>query len=557
MRKSKIFLGLVINVIIFAGVDACFADVLTQFQQAAAYRDDGYFDKAEELYKKVITENPGTNNALKAQKELVLLSLRMQYHVQSTINDQAVLGKLIADFSANSNLPAALYEIADEYGKVRRHEKAKSLYQQIIQQYLGSVYAAKARLGIPKTDIRALIEVKSDQAAKAAIEKFISDYSNSPHIAESLHDIAFQWRWSKNFAEAIRTYQYVVDHWPTAEYGMWSQMGVAKANVESGNFDAVKPALSKLIQNYSGNSGLPEALERIAIQYRKASKFAEAKALYQKIVQIDPNSSFGGRAKVKAVEMNILSDVAAGKDTAVSAAVDNLLANFAGNQAVADALRDVAWEYDEELGKYQQAKAIYQKIIDRYPDNYRASKALIEITKGQILELVKAGQDDKVLPEIDKLVATYPNHAFLPDTLCQIASNYYKKASQPDSNQPNIIYFRKAAEIYEKVINELPASRSFLPRACCYAGDCYRELGEYENAIKSYQKVIDTYPTCDMAWNALFMVGQTYQQIGKLGIIQKSEADAQTKAAFEQLLAKYPDCKVAAIAQNWLSSQVK
>ena len=531
----------------------CLADVSAQLQRAAEYKDSGCYNQADELYNKIVSENPGTDNALKAQKELVLLSLKTKYDVQSNANEQTALDKLTADFAANPNLPAALYEIAVQYGKDRKYEKAKSLYQRIIQQYPSSPYAIKSQMDIPKTDIMELVVSKRDSAAKTAIEKFISDYSQSSYIAEALHDIAYQWRWSKNFEEAIKTYQYVVDHWPTNEYGMWSQMGVAKSNVEAGNYDAAKPALDKLVQNYAGHPGLAEALERIALQYRKAGKFAEAKGLYQKIVQTDPNGVFGGRGRVKISEMDVLSTIVYGNDAAAETAINSFIVNFAGDAAVPAALTDIAWEY-EKAGKYQQAKNVYQKIIECYPDNFRAGKAFIEITKGQILELIKAGQDDKISSEVDKLVAAYPNHAFLPDALCQIADGYYNKATQ-DSKQPND-YFCKAEAIYQKVIDTLPASRNFVPRACCRTGDCYRELREYEKSINYYHKVINDYPTYGMAWSVLFEVGHNYQRMGESGVISKSEANVKTKAAYEQLLAKYPDCKAATAAQNWLLQQV-
>jgi len=531
----------------------CLADVSAQLQRAAEYKDSGCYNQADELYNKIVSENPGTDNALKAQKELVLLSLKTKYDVQSNANEQTALDKLTADFAANPNLPAALYEIAVQYGKDRKYEKAKSLYQRIIQQYPSSPYAIKSQMDIPKTDIMELVVSKRDSAAKTAIEKFISDYSQSSYIAEALHDIAYQWRWSKNFEEAIKTYQYVVDHWPTNEYGMWSQMGVAKSNVEAGNYDAAKPALDKLVQNYAGHPGLAEALERIALQYRKAGKFAEAKGLYQKIVQTDPNGVFGGRGRVKISEMDVLSTIVYGNDAAAETAINSFIVNFAGDAAVPAALTDIAWEY-EKAGKYQQAKNVYQKIIECYPDNFRAGKAFIEITKGQILDFVKAGQDDKVSPEIDKLVAAFPNHAFLPDALCQIAENYYKKASQIEGPQRRD-YFQKAAEIYERIINVLSESRNCVPQACYYAGDCYRELREYAKAIQCYQKVVDSYPTYGMAWSALFEVGYSYQQMTGAGLILKSEADAKAMAAYEQLLAKYPDCKAASAARSWLSRQ--
>jgi tetratricopeptide (TPR) repeat protein len=556
MLKKNLFVHLVLFTLVFSGLaNKCLADAAAQLQQAAEYKDNGYYNQAEETYKKIVSENPGTDNALKAQKELVFLYLDKKYNVQNTTEDQTAVSKLIADFAKNKNtqLPAVLNKIADQYGKERKYERAKNLYQKIITDFPNSPYAAKSRLDIPKTDIMELVISKRETAAKAAIEKLIADYSDSPYIAETLHDIAYQWRWSKNFAEAIKTYQYVVDHWPNDEYGMWSQMGVAKSNVEVGNFDAAKPALDKLIQNYSKHPSLAEALERIAIQYRKANKFAEAKALYQKIVQIDPNNIFGNRGKVKTTEMDILPAIVAGNDTAAGTAIDNLLTNFATNTAVPAAMTDIAWEY-EKVGKYQRAKTVYQKIIDRYPNNFRAGKALIEISKGQIMEFINAGQDDKASAEIDKLVVTYPNHSFLPDALCQIANDYYKKASQLEGGQRQD-YFRKAAGMYDKVVNVLPASRNVVPEACYYEGDCYYRLGEYAKAIQCYQKIVDSYPTYSMTRSALFNIGRSYQRMGRAGLISKSDADAKTKSAYEQLVARYPDCKFSATAQKWLSQQ--
>ena len=140
----------------------------------------------------------------------------------------------------------------------------------------------------------------------------------------------------------------------------------------------------------------------------------------------------------------------------------------------------------------------------------------------------------------------------MPDALCQIANSYYKKASQIEDAQRKD-YFRRAAEIYEKIINVLPASRNLTPRACYFAGDCCHELGEYEKSVQYYQKVVDNYPTYGLAWSALFNIGSNYQQMSKAGLISKSEADAKTKAAYEQLLVKYPDCRAAIAAQGWLS----
>ena len=102
-------------------------------------------------------------------------------------------------------------------------------------------------------------------------------------------------------------------------------------------------------------------------------------------------------------------------------------------------------------------------------------------------------------------------------------------------------------------MNELPASIDATPHACCYAGDCYRKLGEYEKSIEYYERIVDDYSGDRMAWNALFLVGLNYEELKKSGSLWKSEADLKIKAAYQQLLEKYPDCKAAGHARRWLS----
>jgi TolA-binding protein len=106
--------------------------------------------------------------------------------------------------------------------------------------------------------------------------------------------------------------------------------------------------------------------------------------------------------------------------------------------------------------------------------------------------------------------------------------------------------------IFERVAREFPGTTP-VPKACRSAGDCYRKLGEYEESIRCYKKVVDDYPDFETAWNALFQIGRNYEDLKKSGAIAKSEVDAKIKAAYEQLLEKYPSCPGARHARRWLS----
>jgi tetratricopeptide (TPR) repeat protein len=112
---------------------------------------------------------------------------------------------------------------------------------------------------------------------------------------------------------------------------------------------------------------------------------------------------------------------------------------------------------------------------------------------------------------------------------------------------------QKAVGLWQMAIDKLPTDANTMPQACCWAGDCYRTLGEYEKSRECFQRVVDGHPEYCYAWYALYMVGRNYQDMGSSGLISKSEADMKAKAAYQQLLEKYPACAAAKYVEQWLS----
>ena len=113
-------------------------------------------------------------------------------------------------------------------------------------------------------------------------------------------------------------------------------------------------------------------------------------------------------------------------------------------------------------------------------------------------------------------------------------------------------HFQHALTVWEKVIEDLPEMPSITPWAWNFAAECYRRLGEYEAAVGYYQEVVYRWPDYKYAWNAQFLIGYTYEQMAHAGIVPQSIANIQTRAAYEQLLQEYPNCKAASAADNWL-----
>jgi outer membrane protein assembly factor BamD (BamD/ComL family) len=87
----------------------------------------------------------------------------------------------------------------------------------------------------------------------------------------------------------------------------------------------------------------------------------------------------------------------------------------------------------------------------------------------------------------------------------------------------------------------------------CFAGDYYCKVGKYEDSLRCFEKVTESYSDYKFAWYALFMVGRNFESMKNLGLISESEADPKIKAAYQKLVSKWPGSNNAEYAQTWLN----
>jgi TolA-binding protein len=101
----------------------------------------------------------------------------------------------------------------------------------------------------------------------------------------------------------------------------------------------------------------------------------------------------------------------------------------------------------------------------------------------------------------------------------------------------------------------LPSSPT-TAQAHYFSAACYRDLGDYAKAIEYYETVVDLWPDYEYAWNAQFLIGHSYEHLRNAGAVPVAEANPRIKAAYDQVVQKYPDCPAARAARNWLSNPV-
>jgi len=231
----------------------------------------------------------------------------------------------------------------------------------------------------------------------------------------------------------------------------------------------------------------------------------------------------------------IMLDIGLGNDADAQAAIDKLIADFAGHPALPEALNGVADKY-RILQRHKQARELYQYIVDNFPE----SEYVILSRGGMIMADIGLGNDANAQAALDRLIADFSEHPSLPREIFDgIGQAYYGEARQGKGDE----YYRKAIAVWERIIKELPSSpitpQSYYAAAVCYS----QELGEYQKGIEYYQAIVDNWPNYEYAWHAQFFVGKYYEKLRNSDAVPESEANPKIEQAYQAVIEKYPNSK--------------
>jgi len=419
--------------------------------------------------------------------------------------------KLLADFSDNERITQAVYEIAETYRHNDKFKQSLQAYQDVVTKWPASSEAVWAQRGVAISSIA----LNKMDAAQVAVDKLLADYSENANIAEAVFNVADTYYWFKHYEKANELYQYVLDTWPSAEHAMWAQMGLAISNIAVSNDSAAEIATENLIANFSNNPKLPEALFYIAGRYGWDKKYDQAKTIYQQIIQNWPDNSFADSAQFELAKANIFSFIHSQDEPNALIAIDKFISDFNDRPDLPAALYDIAGRYNQPA---ELIETVYQQVVELFPESSFAGKAPLNISRLNIISLINSGDDPNAFIAIDTLITDFNNHPDLPGTIFAIGEQYYNKAfrcvNEDLSTEAND-YFRKAVTALETIVQKLPPSAPYTPRACRLVAYGYYRLGEYHKAIEYGRKVVDNWPDYELAsWTEL-VIDRCLKQLEK------------------------------------------
>ncbi len=421
--------------------EKCFADTAALFEQAETYTRNGCTQQAREIYDSIVTDYPATGHALKAQAELIILSI----HKKADSEIQHQIDGLIAGYSEHTTLPTALCIIAKGYAWAGRLQQGKALYQQIIQDYPDNPAVSEAQIGISRTDILSLIEAGNYTTAADEVNKLITDHSSSEYLPGTLYHIARCYQWAREFDHAKSVLQRIMQVYPQSPQAARAQFYIERADIlsliKSGNYTQASAKLEQFKQSFATDLTLAVALFHFAQEYERQAKYENAKDLHQQVIQQYPDTPRAERARFDYPRTNILYLIQAADFTTVESQLDKFKADFSSHSKLTKAMFNIGEEYykqavrQEADGLETQAKELYTKATSVWqtvlqdPQSY-AFTADAYYFSGQCHH--KLDQHQQTINCCQPVAESWPNYQYASDALFLVGNSYEKllKAGQ-------------------------------------------------------------------------------------------------------------------------------
>ena len=481
----------------------CFADASAQIKQAQAYKDNRKYDQAEAIYQQIITAFPDTNDALEAQKQLVLI-YTATYRQQEA---DTAFEQLITEFSEHKDIAEAVWQIGQCYLEKNKHAQAFELNSYNAKNHTG-IYAMWSQVEV----IYYHIDRNDDSAAEAAYNKLLTDFANQPTLPKEINQIANRYNQAGRKDKALELHRYNVDNYPDYNdtHVMWSQVEVVKYYFREGDYAAVDAAVSNFLKVFSGQPTLSKGIYHIARRYDELKKYDKALELHQYNVEHFPADEPAIWSQVEIIYTHLRR----ADDSAADTAVGNLLTVFSEQPTLSKEIYQVARRYDE-LKKYDKALELHQYNVEHFPADEPAIWSQVEI----IYTHLSRGDDSAVETAISNLLTVFSKHPGLPNEIYQVGMRYdqlkkYDKAI--GLHQYNVEHYSSdihalwsQVEIIKSYIrngNEPAAEAAFdnlvtvfvdqptLLKEVYAVADAYAKAGRYDKADKLYQYVIKKCP---------------------------------------------------------------
>jgi tetratricopeptide (TPR) repeat protein len=378
-------------------------------------------------------------------------------------------------------------------------------------------------------------------AADTACAQLMSLFSDQQSLPKEVYQLAEAYNKANRGDKAVELCRYIVERWPSSDHALWAQRDLTIRSIDADDELSAQAAVDKLLSDFSKHKGISQVIHAVAQHYERVKgNLEKALELHRYNVEHFSSDIYAMWSQVELVYSHIRDGNEAGADEAFG----KLLTLFAEQPTLPKEIYQVGDEYAKAL-RYDKAELLYRYVIANWPGGEYEMWARTGIIKLDIY----LGNDANVQPALDELIADFNDQPALPEAVFVVGEQYYNQAFS-DMNEglsaEAANNFQKTVAVWEKIIQQLPASAAYTPRFYYITAVVYsQELSQYTKGIEHYQSIVDDWPDYEFAWHAQYFIGMYYERLLKSGGIEESDALQKIEQSYIAVVENYPDSKSA------------
>ncbi|RPJ77961.1 MAG: hypothetical protein EHM20_05050, partial [Alphaproteobacteria bacterium] len=374
------------------------------------------FNEAQRVFQQIIKNYPGTSDEAKAKLGIARTNVMSLITSKDFVKAKAALNELLITFDDNPGLAETIFWIGDKYIWFERFQDANQIFQQILQKYPNSPWAAKTRLTSSRAEILCLIMQQKFNNAQQAAEKLKTDFATNPDLPETLFNIADKFEWWSKYQEATALYQYVTQNYPGILWAKKAKLANYRAeiisHIRTDEFDKADEEFQVMMTDFNSDPNLPQTVYWIGEKYKWSDKAEKSSQIYQLIMQKYPDTKWANKAALGISRMDALSFSMAQDYDKAQLAIDKLNSD-SNNTDLPEALYWLA-QKNQWAFKFADANKIYNEIIQKYPNSTWADISKFDIAASNVLSLVISGEPNLAEYYLDKLKSDFAGNSSLP-----------------------------------------------------------------------------------------------------------------------------------------------
>ena len=341
---------------------------------------------------------------------------------------------LISHSSDPSVIETALQRTADIYYKIGKYSDGREIYLQLADnssgQDLKMEYSAQATIGLYRQGLL--------QTAREEAIAFGKQFKNSPVLEEYQAKFYLEkgkaLTLEKNFNQAMKALEYIPKKYPQTAAVVEAQYEIGKIYLVTNHFEEALEILTKIPGDYPLHPILPAVYITLGTHYYRQAQLQNALYSFQKV--LDDSS---------------------------------------GRQYWQMAMKSLEMTY-KDLGLYEAALSMVNKYLETYP--YADDHLLKKLDAAQLL--IQLREYDRAIVKLKELLPLAAEEMKV-EVQFYIAEAYFEKGD-----------FQQAVLEFMKVKYIDPGTGlDWTVTAIYNAGKCYEKLGQYDEALKMYQEIID------------------------------------------------------------------